>query len=176
PLKNSWKNETSSWAFKNPGKKINRYNYGQILYKSWLLAATAQNGISGFKSCGIYPFNKEKVPEDAYTISDMAESINLCNNNQDFEIIEKNELPALHQQDTLTSFEDILPIPKINKPSSSRKKQSSQILTDTNFCQEKWIKFGEKISKSLGKRKENNFVDFDFDIESFINTEFQNNN
>ena len=52
--------------FCNPGKVVTKYNFPQynfppILKEAWEKTMTTANICSGFRSAGIYPFNREKV-------------------------------------------------------------------------------------------------------------------
>lgn len=66
PLKAYYRNASSEWGNANPGKKLERRHFGELLAQAWSKAATLQTGISGFRACGIYPLKPSAIPEDAF--------------------------------------------------------------------------------------------------------------
>ena len=40
---------------------INKYKISGLFAKAWLLSLTPANIVSGFKKCGIYPFNRNAI-------------------------------------------------------------------------------------------------------------------
>jgi len=50
----------------NYGLVACRRNFCRLLTTAWKKAHTSDNITSGFRSCGIHPFNPNKVPEEAY--------------------------------------------------------------------------------------------------------------
>ncbi|KAL3265573.1 hypothetical protein HHI36_009778 [Cryptolaemus montrouzieri] len=53
-------------------RNISRYQAGNIIGKAWTRAATPTNATSGFRSTGIYPLDRNAIPEDYFLISDAA--------------------------------------------------------------------------------------------------------
>ena len=45
----------------NPGKLITKYQFSTLLNKAWMMTMTPSNICSGFKKCGIYPFNPNAI-------------------------------------------------------------------------------------------------------------------
>lgn len=60
PLKKSWNEECHEFIHSHPGKVITKYQFSEIFSKAWLKSMVPAN-ISGFKVCGIYPFNPKAV-------------------------------------------------------------------------------------------------------------------
>lgn len=54
------------WLRNHAGRRITRYQFGELLSDSWGKAATPQNGSSGFRSTGILPFNRDVIPDYAF--------------------------------------------------------------------------------------------------------------
>lgn len=50
----------------NVGRKLTRYQFPTLINSAWSKAATVQNGVSGFKACGIYPLDKSIIPDYAF--------------------------------------------------------------------------------------------------------------
>ncbi|XP_031342963.1 tigger transposable element-derived protein 1-like [Photinus pyralis] len=65
-LKTYYSNACNSYMKMNPGRKISRLIFGKLLSDAWVLAATANNAISGFRATGIVPFNPHAIPDYAY--------------------------------------------------------------------------------------------------------------
>ena len=60
PLKKAYNAECSKLMSENPGIVVSRNNFCMLvmlLSRAWKLAVSAKNMQSGFRSCGIYPFN-----------------------------------------------------------------------------------------------------------------------
>ena len=45
----------------NPGKTINKYNFSSLLNTAWMKAMVPQNIISGFRTCGVYPYKPTAI-------------------------------------------------------------------------------------------------------------------
>lgn len=41
---------------------ISKYNFSEVFAEAWLKALTPVNIVSGFRKCGIYPFNRDAIP------------------------------------------------------------------------------------------------------------------
>ena len=60
PLKQNWQNACYKFVQSNPGKVINKYLFSPLLNEAWM-ATTPANICSGFRKCGIYPFNPDAI-------------------------------------------------------------------------------------------------------------------
>ncbi|XP_056641505.1 uncharacterized protein LOC130448245 [Diorhabda sublineata] len=69
-LKAFWNKACNKFVKANPGRKISRMQFGQLLSEAWSKAATIDNAVSAFKSTGICPFNPGAIPEYAYLDSE----------------------------------------------------------------------------------------------------------
>jgi hypothetical protein len=58
------------WAQSHPGRKVSRAHFAPLLKEAWQKSANQSNAHSGFETCGIYPYNPEKIPEEAFLLSD----------------------------------------------------------------------------------------------------------
>ena len=61
PLKAQWGRVAHDFLQSNPGKVITKFNFSALFIKAWVNAVTPVNVISGFKTCGIYPFNPSAI-------------------------------------------------------------------------------------------------------------------
>ncbi|XP_072392153.1 uncharacterized protein [Diabrotica undecimpunctata] len=66
PLKAYYRNAAIEWGNANPGKKIERRHFGQLLQKVWSQAATMSTGSVGFRACRVFPFAPSSIPDYAY--------------------------------------------------------------------------------------------------------------
>ena len=68
PLKSHWSTVCHDFIQKNPGKVITKFNFNQWFSEAWLHAIVPSNIISGFRTCGVYPFNPGavRVTDDDY--------------------------------------------------------------------------------------------------------------
>jgi len=51
----------------HPGRAITKLQFGALLNKAWGKAASAENAMNGFRVCGLYPIDKQAIPDYAYT-------------------------------------------------------------------------------------------------------------
>ena len=63
PLKTFWKEERHNFMSENPGMVVNRYSFSKLFSKAWIKAMSIKNILSGFKVCGIFPFNREAISQ-----------------------------------------------------------------------------------------------------------------
>lgn len=59
------------WLKLNPGRRLTRLQFGELLSTAWSRAATYDNAVAGFKATGIYPFNRFAVPDHAFAGTSM---------------------------------------------------------------------------------------------------------
>ena len=67
PLKCHWSNTCHDFYQNNPGKVVTKFNFNTLFSQAWLKAVSPINVISGFKTCGMHPYNSDaiKVPGDS---------------------------------------------------------------------------------------------------------------
>ena len=61
PLKAHWQDVCHRYLQSHPGKVITKYQFSQLCSEAWLKTMNPANIISGFRSCGIFPFNPTAV-------------------------------------------------------------------------------------------------------------------
>jgi hypothetical protein len=66
PLKDYYREEAQELMSRFPGIVTCRSNFTGLFAKAWEKAVTTANITSGFKACGIYPFNPLAIPHEAY--------------------------------------------------------------------------------------------------------------
>lgn len=72
-LKGNFYEACRLWLKNHPGRRITRQQFGQLLQESWGKSASNENVASGFKACGIFPFNPQAIPDYAFAIADNIE-------------------------------------------------------------------------------------------------------
>jgi len=60
-LKTHWQDACHEYLQMNPGKVITKYVFNEVFSKEWLKAISPERIISGFRVCGIYPFNPTAI-------------------------------------------------------------------------------------------------------------------
>ncbi|XP_031355227.1 uncharacterized protein LOC116179569 [Photinus pyralis] len=66
PLKAHYRHAAGEWGNANPGKKLERRHFGELLGQAWSKSATVRLGVSGFRACGVYPFKPTAIADDAF--------------------------------------------------------------------------------------------------------------
>jgi len=61
PFKTRWQEACHHYIQKNPGRVITKYTFNTIFSEAWLNSLVPANIVSGFKTCGVYPFNPKAV-------------------------------------------------------------------------------------------------------------------
>lgn len=177
PLKIYWSQTCQNWVHNNPGRKLGRLQFASLLNIAWCKAATIQNGVSGFRTCGIYPFNPEQIPDYAFVMDEIAQVqqnlnpeenlINGQNENGNFPDNQRQDVIATNDvREDRNPFEEILSVPRIEPgPSNNRghRSQHAEVLTSPETINIKRAKKEEKIKKLKQKeekvRKSKNTVE-----------------
>ena len=66
PFKDAYNEACQDLMHTYPGTVVGHANFCGLLAKAWHKAITAENITSGFRACGIYPFNPAQVPQEAF--------------------------------------------------------------------------------------------------------------
>ncbi|KAL0839543.1 hypothetical protein ABMA28_016237 [Loxostege sticticalis] len=72
PFKTYFNQETNQFMRLNPNKNISRYNAGKLIRNAWICAATTGNALAGFRGSGIYPVDRNTLPDTTFLISNTA--------------------------------------------------------------------------------------------------------
>lgn len=155
----------------NPGRRIARLTFGALLNKAWGKAASAENAISGFKTCGVTPFNPEAIPDYAFfdslaepnsrpypPTSSRTTSLNQNSSaatilNQ--ENIENEPIPGTSTEQNIDNvnwtpskiLKELSPIPQKLTEARKRSKQVGKLLTSNEHIAMRKIKEEEKRIK-----------------------------
>ncbi|OWF49329.1 Pogo transposable element with KRAB domain [Mizuhopecten yessoensis] len=66
PFNKAYNKACSNFLSLAPCNIINKWTFPQMFTSAWEAGLTVQNIISGFRGCGIYPFNPAAVPKSAF--------------------------------------------------------------------------------------------------------------
>lgn len=86
-VKNAFYQSCRFWIKNHPGRRITRYQFGELLSDSWGKAATTQNATAGFRATGIHPYNPDIIPDYAFSIADGVHN----DENRDFQVSNAEE-------------------------------------------------------------------------------------
>ena len=67
-------NACHTFLSNHPGRQITKLQFGSLLSEAWGRAATPGTASNGFRACGIFPLNKDAIPDNAFmpsTVSDV---------------------------------------------------------------------------------------------------------
>ena len=57
----------------HPGRRISTYDQAELFCEAYLQAATMRNAISGFASCGLWPFNPDIFQDKDFALTNEPE-------------------------------------------------------------------------------------------------------
>ena len=83
PLKRHWSSACHDFFQKNPDKVVTKFHFNTLFSQAWWKAVSPINVISGFKTCGVHPYNSAaiKVPGDSSkSMSSAAPRIDVISN------------------------------------------------------------------------------------------------
>ncbi|CAH2010540.1 unnamed protein product [Acanthoscelides obtectus] len=164
PLKVYWNEACKKWVQNNPGRKLSRLQFPSLLNTAWCKAASVQNAVSGFRTCGIFPFDKSKIPEYAFICKNTANAALRNENSPDENIGEATAhviIDANNQNNGRSPktadpdqnpFEAISAVPCIPGTSGCQKrKQHAEVLTSPEVVAAKREKKETKEKKRSAK-------------------------
>ena len=61
PLKVSWRQACHRYIVENPGSKISKHNFFLVFSEAWVRALTPKNTVSGFRTTGVYPPDRNAI-------------------------------------------------------------------------------------------------------------------
>ena len=97
PLKTYYNSACTDMTNMFPGTVVSRTNFCTLLTTAWIKAMTPENIKSGFRACGIYPFNPSEIPTTAYMPNSVYTVTQLMENRVLLDVTEDKELPVAHE-------------------------------------------------------------------------------
>ena len=73
PLKMCWRKVCHNFIVKNPGMHITKVNFSYVFSEAWIQALTPKNIMAGFRTTGIYPFNRNAIELPGDTLQNLSE-------------------------------------------------------------------------------------------------------
>lgn len=61
PLKVEWRKLCHEYIIANPGKVVTHHCFSELFAKAWIRSMTMKNILASFRTCGVYPINRNKV-------------------------------------------------------------------------------------------------------------------
>lgn len=164
PFKSVLKRDANRHLTLSKKKNLSRLDIGKIIGGAWNIIASVANGVSAFKSTGIYPFNALAIPDHFFSISDSSlVAMQQTDTTSSYHSLEHQpstskesiDLPVTpNRKGQITPskiLKKISPVPNI--PSSkSKRKQQALILTSPDFIAGKSSKV-DASRKEIGRSK-----------------------
>jgi len=72
-LKNNWTNEGIEAVRKTGGRSLGKPGFFSVFTPAWTKSCTVETAQSGFRATGIFPLNRNIIPDSAYAPSDTSE-------------------------------------------------------------------------------------------------------
>jgi hypothetical protein len=148
PLKVFYNDACRTYIRRNPGKGLNKVAFGAIFAEAWNRAATVGNAISGFKTCGIFPFNRNHLPEHVSPPPTRAVYVHSEASDKTTPETQELHMTPSPAPTARRSFEDVSPIPSTSQ-TKKRKTGKSKMLTDPKFIQ----KLKDRKTSAAGRNK-----------------------
>lgn len=89
PFKSAYNRAADDWLKSHPGQTLTIYDIPHLVHQAHLTAMCPRNIISGFRSTGIYPLNRDIFSEDDFAAASTTD--------RELPIEVSNSEPALHQ-------------------------------------------------------------------------------
>ena len=70
-LKTHYYSACNYWVKQHPERSITKLQFGMLLSQAWGKACSVENGVNGFRACGLVPLNPDIIPESAYAPSQL---------------------------------------------------------------------------------------------------------
>lgn len=74
-LKHHWDQEGRKWTRMMAGQKLSRMEFFAVFSRAWAKVATVENAQAGFRGTGMFPLNKDILPETAFAPSKTTERV-----------------------------------------------------------------------------------------------------
>lgn len=126
-----WDEQVILYWTQHKNRSITKQRFGDIFSTVWDKAVTPQNISSGFSSTGIYPFNPQAIPEEAFAPSILTERPQLQDNQQQREVFPEPGPSGCQKKIFQISVETTPPSKIIQSHKSTKPRQKRPQKTDT---------------------------------------------
>ncbi|KAJ4437982.1 hypothetical protein ANN_13921 [Periplaneta americana] len=138
PLSTFYSQEMKMWLLNHPGRVVTQFQVAKLFGLAYARSATIQNAISGFRKTGICPFNANAFGDNEFAAAETSNRAEEQELEQECRA-EMTNTPQ-HQGPTCSSFTvspvDVIPVPHYQRPTSTRRKGKSAIITDSPYKNE----------------------------------------
>lgn len=171
PFKAYYNRALDGWMRSNPGKTASIYQIAGCVNEAFLSAMTPRNIISGFRSTGIFPYNRDIFPDAEFEPSMVSDRPNptaddtpTASTSMSADLAPSTSTPACASPDDTdmspshpahVSPDEILPLPRNPHPraKTKRKRVKTRVLTDTPEKQAIERAYEERKNKLQGRSK-----------------------
>lgn len=131
-LKAAYNSACGKWMRSNPERVITPFQIGELFCEAYAKAATLENSMGGFRSCGVWPVDRSVIKEYEYAISDCGVMEPIAD--EEPEAIEITaEVAEQADEQANCSFNDILYILIIPPKKKIKRAEKSQIITSSPY-------------------------------------------
>nr|XP_047139049.1 uncharacterized protein LOC124814970 [Hydra vulgaris] len=195
-LKIFYDQEVSTWLRHHPGRPVTELEVGELFGKAYGKAATVQNCQSGFKKCGIYPFDRNVFTEEDFAAAKATDhlyvvsKISKPNNTSEMHPTLNNGLDSAKELDNIDFVTDcVIDTQKesISPNSSFTLQKSSELATSHDETSQPYgVTFGSlagldiKNAKRAGIRRRVNHAEkitgspYKSQLEESLNLKYKN--
>ncbi len=78
PLKVSWRQVCHEFLLKHPGMRVSKLNFSSLFSEAWVRALTPRNILSGFRTTGVYPPDRNALQLPGETVLDLAQKTGIA--------------------------------------------------------------------------------------------------
>ncbi|KAG8246012.1 hypothetical protein J6590_094394, partial [Homalodisca vitripennis] len=174
PSKAYFKNGSNAWVEQNVGWKLTRYQVGPLICSAWNKSTSVGNGTAGFKSTGIYPLNRQSIPDHFFSMSDnMISDSSVINpppteRPRPTQPLQTSPQPSCRDPETPSKYlNKISPVPQLKQ--SKKPKKGAVLLTTTKKEAKEMRRAGSKTKGPKEKPAAKNRKDDDSETDPEIN-------
>lgn len=158
PLKKFYNSGCDSWLMRNPGQRITIYEVAELAGQAYNRAMTPENITSGFRTTGIFPFDRYRFPElqnndahDADATGDRPTTEHPLDKDNE-ESASSNEVTSSHKSPEM--IRPLIPLQSVVHKTPRRKRfVCSKILTNVDTNQQGQDLYESQTRQLSGPRK-----------------------
>jgi hypothetical protein len=153
PFKTCFNNEANSWVLRNPGKTISIYNMAELVGNAWMKSATPVNIISGFKTPGIWPTDRNAFEREGYLPSTVTDRMLNGQSGDDNQHGTSHSRPAVgHDDEPMSTEPSTSSVDRCTNAASTPHQDSRKNKKNSLRHQKKFVAF-PRCHKDANRRK-----------------------
>ncbi len=111
PLKVSWRQVCHQFIVNNPGVRVTKQSFSSLFSEAWIQSLTPRNILAGFRTTGVYPFNRNAIKLPGEELPNLAQKTGIayiplytpvkrrvCGSNATFTEEEQEEFEACYEE------------------------------------------------------------------------------